>query len=77
MQMILQYENGLRADALLLAMGDGHLRVIIRGAKDATSLRLIKDQWMTEEGDAVDIESLMLTGGVLTPESVAAWGHAA
>jgi len=38
------------------------MRVIVRGAEDARELRLIKDQWMTEEGDAVDIESLIMRG---------------
>ena len=59
MQMILSYENGHRADAILLAGGFHRMRVVIRGSKDATELRLIKDQWMTEEGDAVDIDAIV------------------
>jgi hypothetical protein len=36
--------------------------MIVRGSDDATELRFIKDQWMSEEGNAVDIESLIICG---------------
>ena len=62
MSMILLYENGLRVDAMLLATGRNRMRVVLRGSKDATELRLFKDQWMSEEGDAVDIESIFMAG---------------
>ena len=62
MPMILLFENGLRVDAMLLATGRNRMRVILRGGRDATELRLFKDQWMSEEGDAVDIESIFLAG---------------
>jgi len=62
MTMILIYENGIRVEALLLAAGHNRMRVAIPGCKDATELRLLKDQWMSEEGDAVDIESMLMSG---------------
>jgi hypothetical protein len=58
--MILLCENELRPEAILLVAAPGRMRVIVRGAKDATELRLINDQWMTEEGGALDIESLIM-----------------
>ncbi len=62
MPMILLYENGLRVDAMLLAIGQNRMRVVFRGGRDAMELRLLKDQWMSEEGDAVDIESILMAG---------------
>jgi hypothetical protein len=66
MQMILRYENGLRADAVLLATSPNRMRVIVRGSTDTMELRLIQDDWMTEEGDFADIESLICGDDVLT-----------
>src|SRR5215469_32426 len=64
MRMILLLQNALRPKAILLVAGSDRMCVILRGAKDATELRLIKDQWMTEEGGALDIESLIMRGDV-------------
>jgi hypothetical protein len=46
--------NELTAEAILLVAGLDRMRVIVRGARDATELQLINDQWMTEEGGALD-----------------------
>ena len=60
MRMMLLFENELRVEAVLLATSDYRMRVVVRGTDDATELRLIKDQWMSEEGEAVDIESIIM-----------------
>lgn len=75
MRMMLLFENGLRVDAVLLATSDYRMRVVVPGKEDATELRLIKDQWMSEEGEAVDIESVILTEQPFARP--AARGHAA
>ena len=62
MRMLLLFENGPRVEAIVLAGGRNRMRVAIRGAKDAMELRLLKDQWMSDEGEAVDIESVFLQG---------------
>lgn len=64
MRMMLLFENGLRVETVLLATSDYRMRVVVRGSNDATDLRLIKDQWMSEEGEAVDIESLIIGGEI-------------
>jgi hypothetical protein len=46
-------------DIPLVVVSD-RLGVIVGGARDATELRLINRQWMTEDGDGVDIESLIM-----------------
>jgi len=58
MLMSLLDDAGERNEAVLLAAGTDRMRIVVRGRKDATELRLIKDQWMSEDGDAVEIESL-------------------
>ena len=75
MRMMLLFENGRRAEAVLLAASDYRMRVVVRGTEDATELRLIQDQWMSEEGKAVDIESLILAGQAFGQP--VAHGHAA
>ena len=75
MRITLRYENGLRVEAVLVATSDYRMRIVVRGESDATELRLIKEQWMSEEGDAVDIESL-ITAGEIFPQPVT-WGCAA
>jgi hypothetical protein len=60
--MMLLFENGQRSEAVLLAASDYRMRVVVQGVDDATELLLIKDQWMSEEGEVVDIESLILAG---------------
>ncbi len=75
MRMMLMFENGLRAEAVLLASGDFRMRVVIRGSDDTAEFRLVKDQWMSEEGVAVDIGSVIMTERVFA--RLAAHGHAA
>lgn len=62
MRMMLLFENGRRSEAVLLAANDYRMRVVVQDTEDATELRLVKDQWVSEEGEVVDIESLILAG---------------
>jgi len=57
--MNLLNDAGERTEAVLLATGDYHMRILVRGSKDASELRLIEDQWISENGVAVCIESLI------------------
>ena len=75
MRMMLLFENGRRAEAVLLATSDYRMRVVVRGKRDAAEFRLIKDQWMSEEGEAVDIESVIMTELAFARPAV--HGHAA
>jgi hypothetical protein len=59
MLMTVLKANGERTEAVLLAIGDSRMRVVIRGLNNTTELRLIQDQWMSENGVAIDIESLI------------------
>lgn len=59
MLLSLMNVTGERTDAVLLAIGGSRMRVVIRGLNDAAELRFIKDQWIFENGVAVEIESLI------------------
>ena len=50
---------GERTDAVLLATGENKIRVVVRGSRDTTELRRIKHLWMSDNGVAVEIESLI------------------
>jgi hypothetical protein len=76
MRMILQYEDGRRASALILARSRDRMRVVFQDARDTTELRLLENQWMSENGDAVDIEALLVEDGGPAPSWVVQ-GHAA
>lgn len=64
MGAVLQYENGLRVYALLLAASDHKLRVAISSERDSIELLKVGNSWMTERGEVVEIESLMQIPGV-------------
>ena len=57
--MNLLNDAGERTEAVLLAAGNYQMRIVVRGLKDTTELRLIKDQWISENDKAVYIESLL------------------
>ncbi len=59
MLMNLLNDTGERTEAVLLASGNYHMRVVIQGSKDTTELRLIEDRWISENGKAVYIESMI------------------
>ena len=67
MLMNLLNDTGERTEAVLLATGDNRMRVVVRGQKDATELRLIQDQWVSEDGDTIDIESFISAGETALP----------
>ncbi len=62
MLTILAFENGLRAEAVLLAAGADRLRLILKGSTDTTEVHLVKNRWISDEGNVVDIESIISAG---------------
>jgi hypothetical protein len=62
MHMILSYETGKRTEGILLAVSPGRMRVVVRERNDTVELSLIGDRWISEDGDHVEIESLIADG---------------
>lgn len=59
MRMILCYESGARAEAVLLAAGDRTMRVAIESQSDSVELLRVGESWQTDAGEAVEIEALI------------------
>jgi len=52
----IQYATGIRLQGILMAMGDGLIRVAIKGADDAAIYRMIHGRWVSEDCEVVTIE---------------------
>ena len=57
MRMILQYESGVRVEAILLAIEGQKMRVAVNCADDATIFVLSDGYWYGENGEIVEIEA--------------------
>ena len=59
MYMILRCATGARVLAVLLSATYTQMRAILDKVEDTVEFRLINDQWISEDGFAVEIESLV------------------
>jgi hypothetical protein len=55
--MVMVYPSGQRVDAIVLAAGNGRMRVAMRDHTDAVELRMVDGQWMDEQG-LVEVEAI-------------------
>ena len=51
---------GRRIEALVLAAGPRHLRVVLRGSSDTLELELAGSCWLSQAGDCFEIDSAIL-----------------
>ena len=63
MRMMIRYQSGLRVEAILLAASSERMRVVIKTQRDAAELRRAETGWLTEEGEAIEIEALVPIAG--------------
>jgi hypothetical protein len=59
MRMMIRYQSGLRAEALLLAANRERMRVAIGSQRDTVELHLVNGGWRTQRGAAIEIEALI------------------
>jgi len=59
MYMILRYATGRRVDAILLSAARERITVVIRDQEDSLEFSLIGNQWISECGSTVEIESVV------------------
>jgi hypothetical protein len=64
MHLILRYNNGRTADALLLTMTADVMRVILRLANDTVEFRRLDGHWCGDDGTQVTIEAMLPAGAV-------------
>lgn len=82
MGMIIQFTNGRRVQALLLAAAANVMRIVVSEG-DTLELFRAGDQWYSETGEAVKMEGLIAIGGIdatqfctaLAPRAAAAAGR--
>ena len=67
MQMILCYPTGRRVDGILLAASPTRMRLAVRSPNETIELNLEEGIWVSEDGTAVDIESVIWDGHMAIP----------
>jgi hypothetical protein len=73
MLIILRFPALHRVEALLLSASPDRLRVVARNLSDTLDLRRVGDQWFSDRGSPVEIESLLTND----PDAVAQIWHEA
>jgi hypothetical protein len=79
MLMTIRYQNGLRAEAVVLTADNERMRVVIDSQRDTMELRKVDACWYTEDGAEIEIEALIPLAGTnvassLYPRTITA-GH--
>lgn len=64
MRIMLQYQNGLRAEAVLLAINGDRMRIIIGSDRETTEMNRVGEGWSTEAGEPIEIDALLPIPGV-------------
>jgi hypothetical protein len=72
MRMLIRYQNGLRVEAVVLAVNSERMRVAIGSQSDTVELHMVDGGWRTERGAAIEIEALMAIPGTDLPSFCAA-----
>ena len=67
MRMLIRYQNGLRVEAVVLAVNSERMRVAIGAQSDTVELHMVDGGWRTERGAAIEIEALMAIPGTDVP----------
>jgi hypothetical protein len=62
--MIVQFENGVRAEAVVLAAARDLLRVAVAGSRDTEEWLMFDGCWYDESGRRVEIEAAVAIDGL-------------
>jgi hypothetical protein len=60
MHLTISYFDGRRVEAIVLAVSADRMRISIPGCDDATELRMAGDFWISEAGEVIEIESMVV-----------------
>ena len=64
MKLVIRYSNSSRSEAVLLAADRRTMRIIAAGERDTEELHSENDRWYMENGESVEIESLVMIPGM-------------
>jgi hypothetical protein len=67
MLMTIRHQNGMKAEAVVLAAGRDRMRVALDSKYDTIELHELDARWYTEEGAEIEIEALVVSAGVNVP----------
>jgi hypothetical protein len=67
---------GRRIEAIVLALGPRHLRVVFRGRSDTVELELAGSCWLSKTGDCFEIDSAILMKSLEERVPQLRWGAA-
>ena len=70
MLMTMRFQNGLRAEAVVLTAGNETMRVVIDSQRDTIELHQVDPCWYTEDGEEIEIEALVPLAGTNVASSV-------
>jgi len=70
MLMTIRYQNGLRAEAVVLTADNERMRVVIDSQRDTIELRKLDACWYTEDGAEIEIEALIPLAGTNVASSL-------
>lgn len=63
MRMQIEFEDGGRAEAVLLAAGRREMRVVVEGSTDTEQWEKVDGVWRDESGARIEIEALIMVDG--------------
>jgi len=64
MRMTIRYQDGARAEAVLLAVNCDRMRVAVDRGRDTIELHKTAPGWCTDNGEEIEIEALIAIPGV-------------
>ena len=70
MLMTIRYQNGPRAEAVVLTADNERMRVVIGSQRDTMELRRLDACWYTEDGAEIEIEALIPLAGTSVVSSL-------
>ena len=63
MRMMIREQSGARGEAVLLSANNQKMRMVRRSGADTVELTRSVDRWLTESGEAVEIEGILAIPG--------------
>jgi hypothetical protein len=70
MYLTFRFPDGRRLEGVLLAVGKNEMRVGVPGHPDVLGFRLVEGYWTAENGERIELESLIRTSAADMPAEV-------
>jgi hypothetical protein len=70
MYLTIRFPDGRRLEGVLLAVGKHEMRVGVPDQQDVLEFRLVEGYWTAENGERIELESLIRTSAAGMPAEV-------